>query len=52
MVRKDAEIASPDQDEVQKCSGYVDPNCAASNLGSKLSDVQTVFGKIGGHGDW
>ena len=43
MDREDTKIVGLDQDEVQKCSGYVDP------IGLKLSDVQTVFGEIGGH---
>ena len=49
MDREDTKIVGLDQDEVQKCSRYVDPNDTASNFGLKLSDVQTVFGEIGGH---
>ena len=49
--REEAEIVRLDDDEVQKRGRYVDPDGAASNLGLKLSDVQTVFSEIGGHGE-
>ena len=51
LDQENTEIVGLDQDEVKKRSEYVDPEGAASNLALKLSDVQTVFGETGGHGE-